>query len=95
MTALVKDISVSRNQSSSQNEPDDAPRVKCLLVDDENLLNLQGKGFTPIRITETKSAPLGGTGNIEEVSKQEFLLQILLIFPEFVFACSCILSLPL
>jgi hypothetical protein len=50
-------------------------KFKCLLVEDENLLNVPAKGFTMIRVSETKSASLGGHGKFQEISPTEILLQ--------------------
>jgi hypothetical protein len=50
-------------------------KFKYLLVGDENLLTYPVKGITMIRITETKSAPLGGLGKFQEISPTEILLQ--------------------
>ena len=50
-------------------------KFKCLLVEDENLINYPAKGFTVIRVTETKSPPLGEVGASEAVTNTEILLQ--------------------
>ena len=50
-------------------------KFKCLLVEDENLVNYPAKSFSVIRIAETKSPPLGEVGTIESVSATEILLQ--------------------
>lgn len=50
-------------------------KFKCLLVEDENLLTYPAKGFSMIRVTETKSSPLGAVGKFQEISPTEILLQ--------------------
>lgn len=50
-------------------------KFKCLLVEDEHLVNYPGKGFSVIRMTETKSPPLGEVGKVEKISATEILLQ--------------------
>jgi hypothetical protein len=50
-------------------------KFKYLLVEDEHLLSYPSKGFTMIRVSETKSAPLGGVGKLQEISPTEILLQ--------------------
>lgn len=50
-------------------------KFKCLLVEDENLVNYPGQGFSIIRLSETKSAPLGEIGKVEKISDSEMLLQ--------------------
>ena len=50
-------------------------KFKCLLVEDEHLVNYPAKGFTIIRVTETKSPPLGAVGATEAITATEILLQ--------------------
>lgn len=50
-------------------------KFKCLLVEDENLLTFPVKGISMVRVTETKSAPLGTQGKFQEISPTEILLQ--------------------
>lgn len=50
-------------------------KFKYLLVEDEHLLSYPSKGFTMLRVSETKSAPLGGVGKLQEISPTEILLQ--------------------
>lgn len=51
-------------------------KFKCLLVEDEQLVNASAsKGFSIIRLTETKSPPLTELGQTEVISATEILLQ--------------------
>ncbi len=50
-------------------------KFKCLLVQDEHLLNYPAKGYTIVRISETKSSPIGSVGQIQEISPTELMLQ--------------------
>ena len=40
-------------------------KFKCLLVQDEQLLSYAGKGFHVVRVTETKSGPIGAVGKVQ------------------------------
>lgn len=53
----------------------DAP-FSHLLVEDDSLLDYCGKGFTVIRIGETKSSKIGDMGAVQELSPTELLLQV-------------------
>ncbi len=50
-------------------------KFKCLLVEDENLVNYPSQGYSIIRLSETKSGPLGEVGQTEKISESEILLQ--------------------
>jgi hypothetical protein len=51
-------------------------RFKCLLVEDDIFLDNAARGYTVLRVSETKAAPLsGGPGSIQNLSATEFLLQ--------------------
>ncbi len=47
-----------------------------LLVEDDSLLDYPGKGFSVIRIGETKSSKIGDMGTVQELSPTEMLLQV-------------------
>ncbi len=51
-------------------------KFKCLLVEDENLADFPAKGFAIVRISPTKSSPIGEPGATEELSPTEALLQL-------------------
>lgn len=51
-------------------------KFKCLLVEDEHFLDYPGKGYTIVRLSATKSAPLGEVGKTQEIAPGETLLQI-------------------
>lgn len=50
-------------------------KFKCLLVEDEHMLEIPAKGYSILRISETKSPPLGEVGKSEEIGTGELLLQ--------------------
>jgi hypothetical protein len=49
---------------------------KCLLVEDENLLDYPAKGYGIVRLTATKSSPIGEVGKTQDVAPGEILLQV-------------------
>jgi hypothetical protein len=51
-------------------------KFKCLLVEDEHLLDYPAKGYGIVRLTSTKSVPLGNVGKTQEIAPGEILLQI-------------------
>jgi hypothetical protein len=51
-------------------------KFKCLLVEDEQMQDFPAKGYRIVRITTTKSAPLGEAGKSQEIAPNEILLQI-------------------
>jgi hypothetical protein len=50
-------------------------KFKCLLVEDENLLDFPAKGYGIVRIVATKSSPIGPIGKTQDISPSEILLQ--------------------
>lgn len=50
-------------------------KFKCLLVEDEHLLDYPSKGYTVVRIASTKSSPLGEVGTTQELGPGDLLLQ--------------------
>jgi hypothetical protein len=51
-------------------------KFKCLLVEDEQMLDYPAKGCNIVRIAATKSAPLGTVGKTQEMAPGEILLQV-------------------
>lgn len=51
-------------------------KFKCLLVEDEQMLDYPSKGYSIIRLAATKSAPLGAVGKTQEMAPGEILLQV-------------------
>jgi len=51
-------------------------KFKCLLVEDEQMLDYPAKGYSIIRLAATKSAPLGALGKTQEMAPGEILLQV-------------------
>lgn len=51
-------------------------KFKCLLVEDEQMLDYPAKGYSIIRIAGTKSAPLGPVGKTQDMGPGEVLLQV-------------------
>lgn len=51
-------------------------KFRCLLVEDEHLLDYPAKGYGVLRITATKSAPIGPAGHVQEIAPGELLLQV-------------------
>jgi len=51
-------------------------KFKCLLVEDEQMLDYPAKGYSIVRIAATKSAPLGPVGKTQEMAPGEILLQV-------------------
>ncbi len=48
---------------------------RCLLVEDEHLLDYPAKGYGILRIAVTKSSPIGTVGKIQQITPGEILLQ--------------------
>ncbi|MDD3013769.1 MAG: hypothetical protein PHC34_08720 [Candidatus Gastranaerophilales bacterium] len=51
-------------------------RVSVLLVQDEDLLNYKTDNIVIIRVSSTKAPPMASSGELSEVKKSEYLLQI-------------------
>jgi hypothetical protein len=51
-------------------------KFRCLLVEDEQMLDYPAKGYAIVRIAVTKSAPLGAVGKIQETAPGEILVQL-------------------
>jgi hypothetical protein len=51
-------------------------KFKCLLVDDDSLLDYPVKGCPIVRICETNAPPLGEAGTTQNLSGSEVLLQV-------------------
>lgn len=51
-------------------------KFKCLLVEDEQMLDYPAKGYNIVRIAATKSAPLGPVGKTQDMAPGEILLQV-------------------
>ena len=51
-------------------------KFKCLLVEDEQMLDYPAKGYSIVRIAATKSAPLGPVGKTQDIAPGELLLQV-------------------
>lgn len=51
-------------------------KFKCLLVEDETFVDYPAKGFQIVRLSATRSSPIGEVGKTEEISPQEILLQV-------------------
>jgi len=51
-------------------------RISVLLVQDEDLLNYNSDNIVIIRVSSTKAPPLSSPGDLSEVKKSEYLLQI-------------------
>lgn len=50
-------------------------KFKMLMVEDDSLLEMDGKGLQVIRISETKTPKIGSVGDVQELSESEVLLQ--------------------
>lgn len=48
----------------------------CLLVEDEHFLDYSAKGYSLVRISATKTSPLGEVGKRQEIAPGETLLQV-------------------
>lgn len=51
-------------------------KFKCLLVEDEHLVDYPAKGYPVIRIAATKSSPIGNVGQKQDIAPGEILLQV-------------------
>lgn len=51
-------------------------KFKCLLVEDEHLLDYPSKDYGIVRLASTKSSPIGSAGKTQELSPGEILLQV-------------------
>ena len=51
-------------------------KFKCLLVEDEQMLDYSAKGHSIVRLVATKSAPLGSVGKTQDMAPGELLLQV-------------------
>ncbi|WP_373532649.1 hypothetical protein [Vampirovibrio sp.] len=51
-------------------------KFKCLLVEDEHLMDYAAKGYPIVRISSTKSSPIGPVGQTQEIAPGEVLVQI-------------------
>lgn len=51
-------------------------KFKCLLVEDEHLVDYPAKGYPIIRIATTKSSPIGAVGQKQDIAPGEILLQV-------------------
>jgi hypothetical protein len=51
-------------------------RFKCLLVEDEHLVDYPAKGYVILRVAATKSSPIGAVGKTQDISPGEMLLQV-------------------
>lgn len=51
-------------------------KFKCLLVEDEHLVDYPAKGYPIIRIAATKSSPIGNVGQKQDIAPGEILLQV-------------------
>lgn len=51
-------------------------RFKCLLVEDEHLVDYPAKGYPIVRIASTKSSPIGPVGQTQEIAPGEILVQV-------------------
>jgi hypothetical protein len=51
-------------------------KFKCLLVEDDQMLDYPAKGYGIIRVTATKSSPIGSVGKTQDIAPGEILLQI-------------------
>ncbi len=51
-------------------------RFKCLLVEDEQMLDYPAKGYTVVRVASTKSSPIGPVGTTQDLSPGEIMLQV-------------------
>jgi hypothetical protein len=51
-------------------------KFKCLLVEDEQMLDYPAKGYSILRIAATKSSPIGEVGKTQDIAPQEILLQV-------------------
>ncbi len=51
-------------------------KFKCLLVEDEQMLDYSTKGHAIVRLVATKSAPLGPVGKTQDMAPGELLLQV-------------------
>jgi hypothetical protein len=43
-------------------------KFKCLLVEDEHLVDYPAKGYAIVRIAATKSSPIGSVGKTENIA---------------------------
>ncbi len=51
-------------------------QFKCLLVEDEHLVDYPAKGYTILRLASTKSSPIGNVGHKQNIAPGEVLLQV-------------------
>jgi hypothetical protein len=51
-------------------------KFKCLLVEDEHLVDYPAKGYPILRVAATKSSPIGPVGKAQDISPGEILLQV-------------------
>lgn len=51
-------------------------KFKCLLVEDEHLVDYPTKGYSIVRIATTKSSPIGPVGKTQTIAPGEILLQV-------------------
>ncbi len=51
-------------------------KFKCLLVEDEHLVDYPAKGYSIVRIAATKSSPIGPVGKTQDIAPGEVLLQV-------------------
>lgn len=51
-------------------------KFKCLLVEDEHLVDYPAKGYSVVRIAVTKSSPIGAVGKTQTIAPGESLLQV-------------------
>lgn len=51
-------------------------KFKCLLVEDEHLVDYPTKGYSIVRIAVTKSTPIGAVGKTQTIAPGELLLQV-------------------
>lgn len=51
-------------------------KFKCLLVEDEHLVDYPARDYTILRVAATKSSPIGPAGKTQEISPGELMLQV-------------------
>lgn len=51
-------------------------KFKCLLVEDEHLVDYPAKGYAILRVAATKSSPIGPVGKTQDISPGEIMLQV-------------------
>jgi hypothetical protein len=51
-------------------------KFKCLLVEDEHLVDYPAKGYAILRVAATKSSPIGEVGKTQDISPGEIMLQV-------------------